>query len=43
VPFEGKMMLLPNNAYRAAGSFDPSTHPATLDLEFVQEHWAQAQ
>jgi hypothetical protein len=43
VPLGGKMLTVPNNAYRATGSFDPRENPVTVDLEFLQERWALAQ
>ena len=45
VPVDGKILRVPNNGYRVTGSFgDPKTEkPLKLELDFVQEHWSQAQ
>ena len=43
IPLGGKMLMVPNNAYRATGSFDNRENPVPVDLEFLQERWAQAQ
>jgi hypothetical protein len=41
----GKTLMAPNNGYRVIGSYgNPATDkPLKLDLDFVQEHWSQAQ
>jgi hypothetical protein len=45
IPLDGKMLMAPNNGYRVSGSLDDpkAGEPVKLDLEFVQEHWSQAQ
>jgi hypothetical protein len=45
VPIGGKTLRAPNNGYRVIASYgNPRTDkPVKLDLDFVQEHWSQAQ
>jgi hypothetical protein len=45
VPVGGKTLRAPNNGYRVTAFYgNPATDkPVKLDLDFVQEHWSQAQ